>query len=61
MSTTFVTLKKNKNIDICKSNLAVEADFFHCGVEEEDEGEGGRQDGVVVEVLPPDACPGNIF
>ena len=51
----------NKNIGIYKSNLAVEADFFHCGVEEEDEGEGGRQDGVVVEVLPPDACPGNIF
>ena len=35
----------------------MEAKLFDGGVKEEDEGEGRRQDGVVVEVLPPDARP----
>ena len=40
-----------------RCHLTVEAKLFDGGVEEEDDGEGRRQDGVVVEVLPPDACP----
>ena len=42
-----------------RCHLTVEAKLFDGGVEEEDDGEGRRQDGVVVEVLPPDACPEN--
>ena len=40
-----------------RGHLTVDSELLDGGVEEEDEGEGGRQDGVVVEVLPPDARP----